>query len=125
MTGPSGSWQPDPYGRHQLRWWDGARWTSMVSDNGVSRDESAPLQAPPTASPVVPFVPSTMPAAPKRVNRVLVICIVVAVALVAVGVIVRVSKSDDDSVGGDKGESQSPAGQEYVDAMVDLSLIHI
>lgn len=26
------SWQPDPGGRHQLRWWDGARWTEHVMD---------------------------------------------------------------------------------------------
>jgi hypothetical protein len=51
MSGSSGSWQPDPYGLHQLRWWDGTRWTSMVSDNGVQRDESAPA---PTPMPVAP-----------------------------------------------------------------------
>lgn len=26
------SWQPDPGGRHQSRWWDGARWTEHVLD---------------------------------------------------------------------------------------------
>lgn len=125
MTGSSGSWQPDPYGRHQLRWWDGARWTSMVSDNGVQRDESAPAPmpvAPPAPTPmpvgpVVPYVPATA-GAPKRSNRVLMICIVVAVALVAVGVIVRLTKNDDGGSTGAKGESQTPAGKEYVDAIV-------
>lgn len=30
-----GAWAADPTGRHQMRWWDGARWTEQVSDNGV------------------------------------------------------------------------------------------
>lgn len=28
------SWQPDPSGRHQLRYWDGTAWTEHVSDAG-------------------------------------------------------------------------------------------
>jgi hypothetical protein len=30
---PAG-WQPDPSGRHQLRYWDGMGWSAAVSDNG-------------------------------------------------------------------------------------------
>ena len=30
------AWHPDPQGRHQLRWWDGERWTDHVSTNGVT-----------------------------------------------------------------------------------------
>lgn len=30
------AWHPDPYGRHQLRWWDGERWTEHVSSGGVA-----------------------------------------------------------------------------------------
>lgn len=29
---PAGGWHPDPSGRHQLRWWDGARWGAEVCD---------------------------------------------------------------------------------------------
>jgi uncharacterized protein (AIM24 family) len=45
-TGP-GSWQPDPEGRYEYRWWDGQRWTDQVSHRGqVGR---APMGAgPPT-----------------------------------------------------------------------------
>lgn len=45
MTGPGpGSWQPDPEGRYEYRWWDGQRWTDQVSHRGqVSR---APIGAP-------------------------------------------------------------------------------
>jgi uncharacterized protein (AIM24 family) len=32
-TGP-GSWQPDPEGRYEYRWWDGQRWTDQVSNQG-------------------------------------------------------------------------------------------
>ena len=31
---PAGAWHPDPSGRHELRWWDGTRWTDAVSDRG-------------------------------------------------------------------------------------------
>lgn len=29
------SWQPDPRGRHEYRYWDGSRWTEHVSDAGA------------------------------------------------------------------------------------------
>jgi hypothetical protein len=32
----SASWHPDPSGRHELRWWDGTKWTNQVSDKGFS-----------------------------------------------------------------------------------------
>ena len=36
---PAGAWHPDPSGRHQLRWFDGTRWTESVSNAGqVSSD---------------------------------------------------------------------------------------
>src|SRR6476619_1415993 len=46
MTGSGpGSWQPDPEGRFEYRWFDGQRWTDQVSHRGqVSR---APMGAPP------------------------------------------------------------------------------
>lgn len=35
MTGPGqGSWQPDPEGRFDYRWWDGQAWTDQVSHQG-------------------------------------------------------------------------------------------
>jgi hypothetical protein len=36
VGGAGGSWQPDPSGRHQYRWWDGTSWAADVSDGGVS-----------------------------------------------------------------------------------------
>lgn len=32
---PPAEWHPDPTGRHQLRYWDGAKWTHDVADDGV------------------------------------------------------------------------------------------
>jgi hypothetical protein len=32
---PAG-WQPDPLGRYEYRWWDGADWTADVSVGGVA-----------------------------------------------------------------------------------------
>jgi len=32
---PSPQWARDPAGRHEYRYWDGARWTDFVSDQGV------------------------------------------------------------------------------------------
>ncbi len=33
-TGTPASWHPDPFGRHELRYWDGVRWTEHVSSHG-------------------------------------------------------------------------------------------
>jgi polyhydroxyalkanoate synthesis regulator phasin len=36
VSDSTGSWQPDPHGRHQYRYWDGTQWTDQVADDGVS-----------------------------------------------------------------------------------------
>lgn len=49
------SWQPDPWGRHQYRWFDGRGWTESVADGGVqTMDPVAPA----------PFAPPTVQLAP-------------------------------------------------------------
>jgi uncharacterized protein (AIM24 family) len=48
VTGPGpgpGSWQPDPEGRYEYRWWDGRNWTDQVSHQG--RTGSAPMDGAP------------------------------------------------------------------------------
>ena len=46
MTGPGqGSWQPDPEGRFEYRWFDGQQWTDQVSHQGQMLQ--APLGPPP------------------------------------------------------------------------------
>jgi hypothetical protein len=63
----SAGWHPDPYGRHQLRYFDGATWTENVSNAGVQGID------PPTG---VPAAPAAQPAyqqqqsvAPKKKAR--------------------------------------------------------
>jgi uncharacterized protein YxjI len=53
MTGASApaSWHPDPYGRHEVRYWDGSRRTEHVSSNGrQSIDPPVGTGAVPTAN---------------------------------------------------------------------------
>jgi len=55
------SWEPDPTGRHQYRWWDGAQWTDQVANDGVQSVDSisaAEAQLPQSAG------PSTQPPPP-------------------------------------------------------------
>jgi uncharacterized protein (AIM24 family) len=64
-TGP-GSWQPDPEGRYEYRWWDGQSWTDQVSHQGQmgraplggapATTTPAAVQAPQAAAPE-PYVP--------------------------------------------------------------------
>ena len=51
VTGPgAGSWQPDPEGRYEYRWWDGQRWSDQVSHRGqVSRAPMGGAPAPGSA----------------------------------------------------------------------------
>ena len=39
-------WCPDPFGRHEFRWWDGERWTGSVANGGEVLEE--PIPAPST-----------------------------------------------------------------------------
>jgi hypothetical protein len=41
-----GAWGADPTGRHELRYWDGDRWTAHVADHGV-QDTDVYLPTPP------------------------------------------------------------------------------
>ena len=52
------SWEPDPTGRHQYRWWDGEEWTDQVADDGIqsvdpisTAESGLPLETPPSALP--------------------------------------------------------------------------
>jgi Protein of unknown function (DUF2510) len=59
MTGDGGSpagWHPDPFGRHQSRYWDGKIWTAHVANGGVASTDS-PLPTPQSQSQPANFVP--------------------------------------------------------------------
>jgi hypothetical protein len=56
------SWQPDPSGAHELRYWNGTDWTEHVSDQGTTGQD--PLAAPlPPPVPAPPPLPTPPPAA--------------------------------------------------------------
>ena len=40
-------WCPDPWGRHERRWWDGETWTEHVGDRGVPAIDPVPASAGP------------------------------------------------------------------------------
>ena len=68
MTGQApANWYPDPFGRHELRYWDGGQWTQHVASRG--RQEIDP---PVSGPPVPPVSSSSVPAvdrASKKVQR--------------------------------------------------------
>lgn len=67
MSQSDGLWHPDPSGRHQYRWWDGAAWTERVADwSGSGIDPYTGPQVPPDSSlPTAPPLPTrSLPTAP-------------------------------------------------------------
>lgn len=57
MSDQSGSWQPDPFGRHQYRYWNGTEWTDQVSDDGVVSSDPATAEGAGATTPGVPTEP--------------------------------------------------------------------
>lgn len=58
-------WAADPFGRHELRFYNGMEWTSAVSDAGVVGMDAPVAQAPEVpprpAAPVTPVSPFAAP----------------------------------------------------------------
>jgi uncharacterized protein YxjI len=46
------NWYPDPMGRHEYRWFDGANWTDQVSSHGKQSTDPVSAPAAPTVSDV-------------------------------------------------------------------------
>lgn len=44
---PGPQWFPDPFGRHQHRYWDGSRWSENAADGGVACVDPVPAHLPP------------------------------------------------------------------------------
>jgi hypothetical protein len=74
-------WYPDPYQRHESRYWDGGRWTEHVSNGGATAvdpadwgagassgvtapAETAAFEVPPERDPVPPAAPTWQPTPP-------------------------------------------------------------
>jgi hypothetical protein len=56
VSGPA--WLPDPTGRHEYRWWEGDRWSSVVADGGVESEEPVPGLPDPQGGPSSPGRPA-------------------------------------------------------------------
>lgn len=54
-------WVADPTGGHELRYWDGTKWTEHVSDAGVSSTDFLPADTPPPPPPGGPTPPPPPP----------------------------------------------------------------
>jgi hypothetical protein len=53
------SWQPDPSGAHELRYWNGTAWTEHVSDQGTTGQDPLNAELPPPApAPAAPPAPA-------------------------------------------------------------------
>lgn len=48
MTDVPAAWHPDPYRRHELRYWDGTQWTEHVTTRGQQGRDSIAVAAPAT-----------------------------------------------------------------------------
>ncbi|MGY1604072.1 PH domain-containing protein [Geodermatophilus sp. SYSU D00815] len=55
------SWQPDPSGAHELRYWNGTAWTEHVSDQGTTGQDPLTAEFPPPG-PAAPPPPPAPPA---------------------------------------------------------------
>ena len=56
------SWEPDPTGRHQYRWWDGVGWADTVADRGVTSKDPYDATSGRTERPLTTVTVSTTPA---------------------------------------------------------------
>jgi uncharacterized protein YxjI len=54
--GAPAGWHPDPFGRHEYRWWDGFRWGEQVSSGGRQGNDP-PVPSPSASVPVVGHSP--------------------------------------------------------------------
>lgn len=57
-------WLPDPTGRHDHRYWDGAAWTEHVADAGVAGNDPYDPAPEPTAGAAAPWATTTADPAP-------------------------------------------------------------
>lgn len=66
MTDGSAGWNQDPYGRHELRYFDGTAWTEHVSDGGAQGvDPPGGAPAPPSGFAPRPVEPAPAPRADR------------------------------------------------------------
>ena len=62
----SGNWEPDPYHRHDQRWWSGNRWSEKVRSNEETRIDppgviTNPVHRDSQTGPAEPILDSPLP----------------------------------------------------------------
>ena len=85
------SWQSDPFGRHELRWWDGEAWTEKVRSAGTTGiDPPGIVARPEHARDHVPAPPIVDAADSVRYRNRRVPWMLLVSALVLAGIVVLV-----------------------------------
>ena len=87
--GRGASWQQDPFGRHEERWWDGAAWTDKVRDGRSAGIDPPGIVAAPerhgvAGNPAAPITDAKGPVryAPAHLPRVLLLGVLLLTAIV-------------------------------------------
>jgi len=69
---PPAAWYPDPFGRHERRWWDGRQWSQRVSDRETPGIDPPGIDPSPQASdldhPAEPITDVTLPIFRQKVG---------------------------------------------------------
>jgi hypothetical protein len=107
----AGGWHPDPTGRHERRWWDGARWTDFVADGGVTGTDVLQPSVDPGRQAAIE--------AAGRSGRARATLVALAAALVVgLGVLIAVLLVSDDDSSPDDAAFSTSAGESTECALV-------
>lgn len=122
-SGSGAGWHPDPFGRHQFRWFDGSAWSDQVSNwgsvttdplgvaPGAPQAPAAPVasaapgagSAPPALPPPFPATePGLNPRKPRRMPLIVAAGVVVIALVAATAFWFFTRPGSDDSVGSSK-----------------------
>lgn len=131
MTGTGTSspgWYPDPFQRHESRYWDGSTWTAHVANRGVGSTDlppppppapgtTAPAAAVESPSALVDVLPRSTAAASRNGRRKWLL--VAGAVVVAVIVIAAVANKSDDSSSSGGGSFKMKIADQAVFLSVD------
>ena len=78
-------WHADPFGRNELRYWDGKAWTEHVSTGGAQKtDPPVAMPVPPPVSPALP-PPPPVQAGPSQRTKKRAVLVLIGGVLMAIG----------------------------------------
>jgi hypothetical protein len=89
------SWLPDPFGRYQYRYWDGAVWTDLVSTNGTQESDPHGIGPSTGAALAAPLAGSSGAPRPKPAwTTQLQVMVIGGAGLIAIGAILPWVKAE-------------------------------